>query len=89
MPLPADRVEWTPDPLSAECPSRAVLDLITDKWTVLVMATIEEGRHRISFSAVSAEFLRRCSLARCETSNVTVLSTGATSVTSPRGLTTR
>jgi DNA-binding HxlR family transcriptional regulator len=46
MPLPADRSGWTPDPLNAECPSRQVLDLVADKWAVLVIAAIAEGHHR-------------------------------------------
>jgi DNA-binding HxlR family transcriptional regulator len=46
MPLPADRSEWTPDPLNAECPSRQVLDLVADKWAVLVIAALAEGHHR-------------------------------------------
>jgi DNA-binding HxlR family transcriptional regulator len=46
MPLPADRSDWIPDPLNAECPSRQVLDLVADKWAVLVIAAIAEGHHR-------------------------------------------
>ena len=46
MPLPADRAGWTPDPLNAECPSRAVLAMIADKWAVLVISAIAEGHHR-------------------------------------------
>jgi DNA-binding HxlR family transcriptional regulator len=46
MPLPADRAGWTPDPLNAECPSRQVLDLVADKWAVLVIAAIAEGHRR-------------------------------------------
>jgi DNA-binding HxlR family transcriptional regulator len=46
MPLSAVGPDWTPDPLNAECPSRQVLDLVADKWSVLVIAAIAEGRHR-------------------------------------------
>jgi DNA-binding HxlR family transcriptional regulator len=46
MPFPIDRAGWTPDPLNAECPSRKVIDLIADKWTVLVLSAIAEGAHR-------------------------------------------
>lgn len=46
VPLPVDRLGWTPDPLNAECPSRQVLDLVADKWAVLVIAAIAEGHHR-------------------------------------------
>jgi DNA-binding HxlR family transcriptional regulator len=53
VPLPADRENWTPDPLNADCPSRAVLDLIADKWAVLVIAAIGQGHHR------NGELLRR------------------------------
>lgn len=35
-----------PDVLSANCPTRLVLDLIADKWTVLVIYLLADGRHR-------------------------------------------
>ncbi len=46
MPIPADRTAWTPDPLHAECPSRAVIDLIGDKWAILVLSAVGHGAHR-------------------------------------------
>ena len=53
MPIPLDRSNWTPDPLNAECPSRAVIELIADKWAVLVLSAISHGAHR------NGELLRR------------------------------
>jgi DNA-binding HxlR family transcriptional regulator len=53
MPLPQDRRAWEPDPLNAECPSRAVIDLIADKWTILVLSAIAHGSTR------NGELLRR------------------------------
>lgn len=35
-----------PDVLSARCPTRTVLDLIADKWTVLVIHVLADGTHR-------------------------------------------
>ena len=35
-----------PDVMSATCPTRTVLDLIADKWTVLVIHVLAEGTHR-------------------------------------------
>ncbi len=34
------------DVLQAECPSRAVLDRIADKWTALVIHTLADGTQR-------------------------------------------
>ncbi|PSL02830.1 HxlR family transcriptional regulator [Haloactinopolyspora alba] len=36
------------DPYAAACPSRRVLDLIGDKWTVLVVGILAEGTARFS-----------------------------------------
>lgn len=35
-----------PNVLSASCPTRAVLDLIADKWTALVIHVLADGTHR-------------------------------------------
>ena len=53
MPIPKDRRGWTPDLFDASCPSRAVLDLIADKWSILVLSAIHHGVHR------NGELLRR------------------------------
>lgn len=37
-----------PNVLNAACPSRAVLDLIADKWTVLVIYALDGGVKRYS-----------------------------------------
>ena len=34
------------DPCSARCPSRAFIELIGDKWTLLVLRAVGEGVHR-------------------------------------------
>jgi DNA-binding HxlR family transcriptional regulator len=46
--MPLDHLPdgWIPDPLNAECPSRAVINLIGDKWAILVLAAINDGAHR-------------------------------------------
>ncbi len=46
MPIPHDRPDWTPDLFDADCPSRVVLDLIADKWSVLVLSAVHHGVHR-------------------------------------------
>ena len=53
MPVPTDRTSWRPDPLNAECPSRAVIELIADKWAILVLSAIAHGAHR------NGELMRR------------------------------
>jgi DNA-binding HxlR family transcriptional regulator len=37
-----------PDPYSATCPTRMVLDRIADKWTVLVLALLDAGPMRFN-----------------------------------------
>jgi DNA-binding HxlR family transcriptional regulator len=44
VPMPQDSTGY--DPMYADCPSRQVLDLIADKWTVLVVSAINHGHHR-------------------------------------------
>jgi DNA-binding HxlR family transcriptional regulator len=41
-----ERRGWEPDPLNAECPSRAVVGLIADRWSILVLTAIDRGSHR-------------------------------------------
>ena len=53
MPIPKGQRGWTPDLFDAACPSRAVLDLIADKWSILVLSAVHHGVHR------NGELLRR------------------------------
>jgi DNA-binding HxlR family transcriptional regulator len=46
MPMPNDQSDSTGDPLNADCPSRAVIDLIGDKWSILVLSAMARGAHR-------------------------------------------
>ncbi len=39
---------FLPDVLSAECPSRAVLNTMTSRWGVLVLLVLSRGTHRFS-----------------------------------------
>jgi DNA-binding HxlR family transcriptional regulator len=41
-------VDFTPNVYSPLCPTRKVLDLIADKWTVLVMVLLKHGPQRFS-----------------------------------------
>jgi DNA-binding HxlR family transcriptional regulator len=38
----------TPTPYADNCPTRQVLDLIADKWTVLIIGLLENGPQRFS-----------------------------------------
>ena len=46
MPVARGQRGWTPDLFDAACPSRAVLDLIADKWSILVLSAVHHGVHR-------------------------------------------
>jgi len=46
-PLP-DTASRIPDPFSVACPTREVLDRIGDRWTVLVVCSLEAGPMRFS-----------------------------------------
>jgi DNA-binding HxlR family transcriptional regulator len=37
-----------PNPYSADCPTRMVLDRVSDKWTVLVLRLLEKGPVRFN-----------------------------------------
>src|SRR5689334_2479382 len=37
-----------PDPYSADCPTRAVLDRVGDRWTVLVLLLLSDRTHRFN-----------------------------------------
>jgi len=43
--------EW--DPYQRDCPSRRLLDRIGDRWTVLIVGTLDAGPRR--FSAIAAD----------------------------------
>ena len=43
-------IPW--DPFAQNCPSRRLLDRIGDRWTVLIVVTLDDGPHR--FSALAA-----------------------------------
>jgi len=41
-------VELQPDPYTAACPSRQVLDRIGDRWTVLLLGVLADGPKRFT-----------------------------------------
>ena len=53
MPRTLEQPGFTPDLFDAGCPSRAVLDMIADKWSILVLSAVHHGAHR------NGELLRR------------------------------
>ncbi|MCZ4122254.1 winged helix-turn-helix transcriptional regulator [Streptomyces sp. H39-S7] len=44
----AQKQQPIPDVFSAECPSRLVLEHVTSRWGVLVLAALIDGTHRFS-----------------------------------------
>lgn len=42
----ADAPRPTPDPFNAECPSRELIEVIGDKWTLLLLPKLAEGPKR-------------------------------------------
>ena len=44
----ADRSQVALDPYAAGCPSRRVLDRIGDRWTVLIVGSLDDGPRRFS-----------------------------------------
>ncbi|MCM0620065.1 winged helix-turn-helix transcriptional regulator [Nocardioides bruguierae] len=41
-------VDQTPDPYTAACPTRTVLDRVGDRWTMLVLLLLAQRTHRFS-----------------------------------------
>lgn len=41
-------IDWEGDAFDPECPTRIVLDRIGDKWTVLIIETLEAGPRRFN-----------------------------------------
>lgn len=41
-------IDWEGDAFDPDCPTRIVLDRIGDKWTVLIIETLEEGPRRFN-----------------------------------------
>ena len=47
-PVPATEAEWSGDVYAQNCPTRLLLDRIADKWTVLLLTTLEAGPMRFN-----------------------------------------
>ncbi|EPJ97252.1 MULTISPECIES: winged helix-turn-helix transcriptional regulator [Pseudomonas] len=41
-------LELKPQCFSADCPSRALFDQIADKWSMMVLAVLDDGPHRFN-----------------------------------------
>ncbi|GAA1635476.1 MULTISPECIES: helix-turn-helix domain-containing protein [Brevibacterium] len=41
-------IDWEGDAFDPDCPTRIVLDRLGDKWTVLIIETLEEGPRRFN-----------------------------------------
>lgn len=50
--LDAPELDFEPDPFNPQCPTRVVLDMIGNKWTVLVIGALEQGT--LSFGEIQA-----------------------------------
>lgn len=44
----SDLLDWTPDVNTADCPSRGILEHVTSRWGVLVLAALLQRSYRFS-----------------------------------------
>lgn len=42
------RLNLEPQCFSSDCPSRALFDQVADKWSMMVLAVLDEGPHRFN-----------------------------------------
>ena len=47
-PAATSKPQLAPDPFTSACPTREILDRIGDRWTVLVVSSLEDGPMRFS-----------------------------------------
>lgn len=54
-----------PQCFSSECPSRALFDQIADKWSMMVLAVLDEGPHRFNAIKRRLEGVTQKALTQC------------------------
>ncbi|MET0320066.1 MAG: helix-turn-helix domain-containing protein [Duganella sp.] len=55
----------TPDCFSSDCPSRALFDQIADKWSMMVLAVLDDGPHRFNAIMRRLEGVTQKALTQC------------------------
>lgn len=54
-----------PQCFSSDCPSRALFDQIADKWSMMVLAVLEDGPHRFNAIKRRLEGVTQKALTQC------------------------
>ncbi|MET3458059.1 winged helix-turn-helix transcriptional regulator [Pseudomonas kilonensis] len=57
--------ELKPQCFSSECPSRALFDQIADKWSMMVLAVLDDGPHRFNAIRRRLEGVTQKALTQC------------------------
>lgn len=58
-------IDFKPQCFSSDCPSRALFDQIADKWSMMVLAVLEDGPCRFNSIARRLEGVTQKSLTQC------------------------
>lgn len=58
-------IELHPQCFSSDCPSRSLFDQIADKWSMMVLAVLDEGPHRFNAIRRRLEGVTQKALTQC------------------------
>jgi DNA-binding HxlR family transcriptional regulator len=58
-------IELQPQCFSSDCPSRALFDQIADKWSMMVLAVLDDGPHRFNAIRRRLEGVTQKALTQC------------------------
>lgn len=58
-------LELKPQCFSSDCPSRALFDQIADKWSMMVLAVLDDGPHRFNAVRRRLEGVTQKALTQC------------------------
>lgn len=58
-------LELKPQCFSSDCPSRALFDQIADKWSMMVLAVLDDGPHRFNAIKRRLEGVTQKALTQC------------------------
>jgi len=58
-------MELKPQCFSSDCPSRALFDQIADKWSMMVLAVLDDGPHRFNAIKRRLEGVTQKALTQC------------------------
>lgn len=59
------KLEIEPQCFSSDCPSRALFDQIADKWSMMVLAVLDDGPHRFNAIKRRLEGVTQKALTQC------------------------